>query len=399
MNFIIGRRHMKENKKLHTELDNALDWLCHDMKIPGLQLGVYKNGEQVYMGARGYMDDSGQKPVNGDTIFRLFSMTKLVTAVAGLQLYEKGKFLMDDPVSRYLPEYEEMLVQARELNGMVTEKKAQNRIRIRDLFMMTAGFAYDFGAKPLQELDQKTGHTYTTRQFAEKIAEVPLLFEPGTRYNYSFCFDVLGALIEVLSGQTLGEYMNENIFRPLGMSDTFFKVPEEERGRVMTSFFYDPGSKQHFPFVIPDFIAYVDTGVNYESGGAGLYSTMDDYAKFVNALCMAGGLSGDSGILNARTVDLMRTNHLGAVQMQDFKTAHPFCAGYGYGLGVRTLTDPAEGESMSTAGEFGWSGFGGTYTLIDPDQGITIVYLQQMVPNLEETVHRRIRNIVFGNIA
>jgi CubicO group peptidase (beta-lactamase class C family) len=283
-----------------------------------------------------------------------------------------------------------MTVRCKNANGTEAIKAAENPITIRHLFTMTAGFNYNHSAPALNALRERTGGQFTTREAIRAIAEEPLEFEPGESFRYSLCHDVLGGLIEVLSGMTLGEYIRKNIFEPLDMNDSFFHIPEDKRGRMMTQYMFDD-----------ELGKAVDVGFSndhkmsdeYESGGAGIISCVADYMKFADTLCNLGTSKNGVRILSPRTVELMRTNHITPKQREGLNWIQ--LDGYGYGLGVRTLTDPTRG-SLSPIGEFGWSGMAGTYVIIDPENKLTLFYAQQMINNQEPYVHPRIRNIVYS---
>jgi len=380
-----------------------------DIGIPGSDLAIFIKGKEVYRHQTGVADIDTQAPIMPDTLYPIYSMTKVVTCVSALRLYEEGLFLLSDPVSEYLPEYKNMEVRHVRDNGEVYTEPARNPIRIVDLFTMSSGLTYN--KTPAHErMFKRTKGNYSLKEFSTAISKDPLFFEPGTHWHYGFSHDVLGYLIEVLSGKTLGDYFDENIFSPLGMTDTFFKLPEEKESRLVKCYSYNEKTKKYSaPETLP--IRY-DYDNKYESPGAGLISTVDDYAKFANTLCAtvawASGSSTSGGnvsssrvsraskyhLLSKATIELMRTNHLDDVRMDDYNWLHH--SGYGYGLGVRTMVDKAGGGSNSNVGEFGWSGLAGTFVLMDPALDLTYVYAQQLAPSKEEYVAPRLRNIIYG---
>jgi len=364
--------------------------------IPGVDLAIYLKGNEVYRYHTGFADISMRKPISRDSIYQFYSMTKIITCVSALRFYEEGVFKLDDPLSDYLPEFKDMEVRHTGKNGELHTVPAVNPIRIVDLFTMSSGFTYEY-LDNLKELGKRTDGNFTLEEFSEALAKDPLFFEPGTRWEYGLSHDVLGRLIEVLSGKKLGEYFYDHIFAPLGMEDTFFRLPVEKEYRMVVPYRYDEDSKTHKkPDIAP---LRFDLDAKYESGGGGLLSTVDDYAKFANALCAGGtALSANSTyyykILGNATIELMRTNHLDEVKMRDYKWTHH--GGYGYGLGVRTMIDKAAGGSNSSIGEYGWSGMAGTFVLIDPAIDLTYVYAQQLIPSKEEYVSARLRNVIYG---
>jgi CubicO group peptidase (beta-lactamase class C family) len=350
---------------------------------------MYRN-ETVFRYRNGYADLEAKIPAVDRQIINLYSLTKILTCTAALQLVEKGFMLLDDPLSAYLPEYAEMTVKKTLPNGEITLDKAERPIRVRDLFCMTAGFSYNLGAPSLKEAVQRTEGRLTTREFAAALAKEPLLFEPGTRWNYSLCHDVLAALIEVVDGRRFSDYVRDEITGPLGMQDTGFRLSEEQRTRLAPQYEYDdslgkPVRKEGNGFRI---------GTEFESGGAGLMSTVSDFTLFLNALANQGTSPEGVRILSPSGVDLMRTDHLTESMRADFSWVQ--LAGYGYGLGVRTHISKAASGSLSTLGEFGWSGAAGCLAIMDPAAQLTVMYAQHMMNNQEPYIHPRLKNIVYA---
>ncbi len=369
----------------YENLTNCLNNFHQKYNVPGLDCIVCRNHEIIFRHTSGYNDIETEKKLKGDELYLIFSMTKMLTCTAALQLYEKGKFNLNDPVSMYLPEFEKMKITADELNSSNTDKitsgksvgetvnnqsdgYAKNPITIRHLFTMTAGLNYDLKAPGIKKAldDGKT----STRDLVGALAETVLSFEPGTRYRYSLCHDVLGALIEIWSGKKLGEYMQENIFAPLGMKNTFFDAPkdEEQIAKMASRYSLIDGKLVKQPLE-----CVFNLSPDYESGGAGLTSCTEDYALFLDAMACGGiGKSGNR-ILSSRTVELMRTNHLSGQPLEDFNNARN---GYGYGLGVRTHIDKARSGSLSPIGEFGWDGAAGCFAMVDCENKISMTYFQ-----------------------
>lgn len=364
-------------------LDRLLQRYVDEGHVAGVTALVTRNLTPIYRGTFGHADLETGAPMRPDAIFRIFSMSKVVTAVAALQLFERGLYRMDDPISRFLPCYHGQQVAQISPSGSVTLTPAERDVTFRDLFTMTSGIPYggqdgyvpQLMAEVFADIGRKEGtpEAYTTRQVAEAIARAPLSFQPGAHWMYGLSADILGALVEVLSGQTLGDYMQEHIFHPLGMVDTGFTLPEEKQGRLAQ--IYAAGPQGLTPFDPGD------TGMSmtsrFESGGGGLLSTADDYTRFCQMLVMGGTLDGHR-VLGRKTVELMRRDHLTPEQRltYDWETQR----GYSYGLLVRTLVDPAAAGSNGSVGEFGWDGMAGTYMCVDPEEQLTCVYLVQRVP-------------------
>lgn len=368
-----------------TRLTDFLETLA-DRGVPGCDCAVYQNRRQVYRHSTGFADLESKTPIASDTLYRLYSMTKIITCTAALRLYEKGLFLLSDPLSAYIPEFSDMRCKKVAHNGAVKEERCTRPILIRDLFTMSSGYSYE-NTPELRAAFEEFGEQGTTQQFAGALAKSALLFEPGTRWHYGYSHDIIGALIERLSGKRFSQFLREEIFGPLGMEDTFFRVPKEKASRMASCYGYDPVTKQHEKWSNGD---YRNLDNAFESGGGGLVSTVNDYAAFADCLCNGAAKDGFR-LLSRSTVDMMRTNHLDGVRLEDFNNP-----GNGYGLGVCTLMDTAAAGRNGTIGEFGWSGMAGTNVLMDPARGIVVLYAQQLDPSDGGYIHPRINNIVYG---
>ncbi|MDQ6417983.1 serine hydrolase domain-containing protein [Paenibacillus sp. LHD-117] len=372
-------------KPLSQLIDRITAW-----RIPWAEVLVMRNNETVFHYRNGYADLEEKKLIEAGSIVNLYSMTKIMTCVAALQLVERGAMLLNDPISAYLPEYAEMNVRKTLPGGEVALEKAARPITVRDLFAMTAGFSYDLAAPSIQAAVRRTDGKLPTRVFAEALAKEPLLFEPGTRWNYSLCHDVLAALVEVVDGRQFGAYIRDEITGPLGMRDTGFDLPDEQRSRLVPQYFYDDELGQA---VRRDGNGY-RIGTEYESGGAGLLSTVDDYVLFLNALTNRGTSPDGVRIVSPAMLELMRTDVLSSATRGDFNWEH--MNGYGYGLGVRTHISKSSSGSLSPHGEYGWAGAAGCMAIIDPDTKLTVMYAQHLLNSQEPYVHPRLRNIVYA---
>ncbi|TYP76377.1 serine hydrolase domain-containing protein [Paenibacillus methanolicus] len=366
-----------------------------DQGPAGCSCLVVHNGNVVFEDHVGYADEASARPIGPETIFRIFSNTKVVTCAAALILLERGMYLLNDPLEEYLPAFKQPLVY-REEQGEWKAVPSTRPIRVKDLFTMSSGLTYpgehgetERATKRLEE-ELKAANRFDNRSLAQGLAAIPLAFEPGTRWQYGYSHDVLGALIETLSGKTLGQFMQDELFGPLGMNDTFFRIPADRRDRLATMYIRDEAGVRS---PSGEFEANYQPDATFESGGAGLLSTLADYGRFAAMLAQGGELDGVR-ILGARTVDLMAVNQLSGQQLADYNW--PYLAGYGYGLGVRTMMDPAAAGSGASIGEFGWSGLAGTWTMIDPKEKLAAVYMQQMLPNLEAIHQPRLRNVIYG---
>lgn len=369
-------------------LKKTLDTIVNDMKTPGVDCIVYKEHKEIFRYFTGKRNIEKDIDIDGNELYIIFSMTKMLTCATALTLFEEGKFRMDDPVSMYIKEFENMKLSENGKNsaqdaavqtgqtmggGAAAEATgyATNPITVKHLFTMTAGLNYDLFSESIKRA-QKEGRT-STLELAKAMAETVLSFEPGTRFQYSLCHDVLGALIEIWSGMSFGEYMKKAIFEPLGMKETFFRIPTDEEllSRIPPRYIKnDSGEIETLPFECP----YVLSDI-HESGGAGLVSSTEDYALFLDAL--ANGGMGKSGkrILKPETVELMKTNHLSGKALEDFDEIRN---GYGYGFGCRTHINPETSGSKSPVGEFGWDGAAGAFSMVDTENKLSLTYFQQM---------------------
>jgi len=372
-------------KPLEQFIDHITSW-----RIPWADCLVMYRNEPVFRYMNGYADIDAGIPIDDRRIINLYSMTKILTCTAALQLYEKGKFLLSDPLASYMPEFSDMLVKKPSADGGFILEKATKPITVRDLFTMTAGFSYDISAPSIRDVLERTNGAATTRDIAGAIAKEPLLFEPGTRWNYSLCHDVLAAFVEAVDGRKFSEYARAEITGPLGMKDTGFALSDEQMSRLAPQYAFN----DELGVPVPKDGNGYRLSTAFESGGAGLYSSVSDYAIFLNALTNRGASADGVRILSPAAVELMRTDHLTEEMRADF--AWLPLAGYGFGLGVRTHISKAKSGSLSPLGEFGWSGAGGCLAVIDPDTQLTVMYAQHLLNNQEPYVHPRLKNIVYA---
>ncbi len=375
-------------------MDKLTEW-----KIPANSIIVNYKGNEVFRYSSGYADVEKKIKMKGDEWVNIYSCSKPVTCAAALQLFERGLFLLDDPISEYIPEFGEMYV--KDVDGNI--RKCNKPITFRHLFTMSAGLTYDLESDGIKLL-QKEHPDADTVTVAKYIAKDPLQFEPGSRYAYSLCHDVLAALVEVISGISFGEYMKKNIFAPLGFENefTYKRTPEiykkmaeqytfagdDEKENILLS----PNGQTKWKNIGKDCIYALTT--NHESGGAGMVITTEAYAAFANAMANLGKCPNGERILSSGTVNLMRTSQNVPEARQWFDNMHRL-RGYEYGLGVRTLVDKACSGSNSSLGEFGWDGAAGCYTIMDPDSELSFFYLEHIMEGFSEYVQPRIRNIIY----
>ncbi len=387
-----------------TELKNYMDRLVSEYNTPGVDVIVYKEHEMLFRYYTSMSDIENNKKMNGEELYLIFSMTKMLTCTCALQLLEKGKYQLSDPVSKYLPEFEKMKISSEEnyaenINKIITgntmgesvdvsyDGYAKNPITIKDLFSMSAGLDYDLGADCIK--NALAEGKKTTRELVGAISETVLGFEPGTRFRYSLCHDVLGALVEIWSGKKFSEYMKENVLDPIGMKNTFFGVAKDNEllSKTAARYTFDENRR---PVLLPLECIY-NFSDEYESGGAGLTSCTEDYALFLDAIACGGVAKSGNRILGSETIELMSTNHMTGKRVDDFYKVRN---GYGYGLGVRVHVDSELSGSLSPLGEFGWDGAAGAFSMVDPKNKISLTYFQH-IHNWDLNIQTEMRNALY----
>ncbi|MGM7724228.1 serine hydrolase domain-containing protein [Metabacillus sp. Hm71] len=368
----------------------------------GCALSVTHHGKTIVEDFVGLADIETQKSIAPDTIYRIYSMTKVVTCTAALMLYEKGLFLLNDPLEEYLPEFKNPHVYRENEKGDIVTVPASRSITVKDLFTMTSGITYPGEsneterqvAKAMHAMQQQEddGKKMTARGMSKALASIPLAFDPGTRWHYGLNHDVLGAFIEVLSGKSFGQFLHDEIFEPLSMKDTFFRIPSDKKHRLCSVY---NRNEEGLLTKNTAMDAHIQQDAAFESGGGGLLSTLGDYSTFAHMLANGGELNGER-IIGSRTIKLMASNHLTEENAKNY--SWNYLGGYGYGLGVRVMVNPALGGANSSIGEFGWSGLLGTWVLIDPKEKLSAVYMQQMMPNFEAYHQPRLRSVIYGGL-
>ena len=347
-----------------------------EKKFAGIVTMVSRHGKIIHNDALGAYGLDNDTPVANDTLFRIFSMTKPVTAVAAMILYEEGKFQMSDPVSKYLPEFAGQMLQ----NGESLVVPA-SPMTMRQLFTQTAGLTYGWTLDNPVDLMYRDAKLFESRdvdEFIARLAELPLRFEPGTRYHYSVSSDVLGAVVERLSGQPLDEFFAERIFERLGMTDTFFSVPVDKLHRLASSHYWDSENNQ-LELVPPDSKRnYVD--VTLFSGGGGLVSSITDYMRFCEMLLNGGSFNG-ARLLGPKTVQFMTSDHLTPAVRAEGVGQYPrldLFPGQSMALGFGVIINPGIAPSISSRGELSWGGLAGTQFWIDPEEGLVGIAMVQL---------------------
>ncbi len=348
-------------------------------KLPGSVLLVMRNGKLVYAQVSGEQNPKTHAAMQRDAIFRLFSITKPVVSVAVMKMVEEGRLMMNDPVARYLPELRELKVGVEKTDAVGTptlERVAAVRpVTVQDLLRHTSGFTYSYpGRSPYREEYRKAGiesRDQDCGEFLKRLAGVPLVAQPATTWEYGVSTDVLGCLLEKLSGQNLAEHLQQHVLAPLGMNDTGFVVPKEKHERIAEAFETDPDSKA--PTNLPD----PRVPPKFLSGGAGLLSTADDYMKFAEMM-LNGGQGKEARILSPKTVEYMLADHL--VSLRAAAPASPVLGprpGYSFGLGFAVRTDLGGAGNPGSVGMADWTGAGGTGFWIDPKEKLAVVWMTQ----------------------
>ena len=387
-----------------TSLKEFMDGMAENY-YPGCAINVCVKGKTVFTYGAGYADLETKTPFSPDDYVYIYSCSKVTTAVAGCQLLEKGKFLLNDPLHEYMPEYKNMTV----LENDGTLREAKRPILVGDLFSMTAGFNYDLKNDGILKAGELTGGKFNTAQVARSIASVPLGFDPGDHWRYSLCHDVLGGFIEVVSGMKFRDYVKKNIFDPLGMTRSFYHATEDIKSKMASQYTFvakgestecDIVEAQKYGTALDGTFVNVGKtnhhilGEEYDGGGAGIISTANDYVKLAAALAAGGRGQTGEYILSPYTVELMKTNRLTPAQMNDFNW--PALRGYGYGLGVRTHIDKAQSGSTSNLGEFGWGGAAASTLIADTACELAVFLTQHCLNPRESWYQPRLRNVVYS---
>ena len=351
--------------------------------IPGSEIVVYRDHERIYHHCAGYSDEQKRRPTDGSELYWLYSASKVSTCTAMMQLIEQKKANLDDSVSQYLPAFGSMMVRERDIL-----RPAKRAITIRHLMSMQSGLNYNLNSPSLQKAREFYGRTGTTRQMIDALAQEPLDFEPGTYYQYSLSHDVLGAVIEAISGMRLADYLKANLYEPLGMCETTMIPTREVMDRLAARYRVE---NQATRAIENQTNAYRITE-QYDAGGAGVISSACDYALLADALACGGVGKSGAQILTGESIDQMRTPQLCEEARKIFRL--PGRPGYTYGLGVRVMVEPQ--YSRSPAGEFGWDGAAGAFLMAIPEKRLSLFYVQHVLScsHAFEVIHPTIRDLV-----
>jgi CubicO group peptidase (beta-lactamase class C family) len=373
------------------------DTYVDDGKYVGTMTLVSRKGQVAYLDSLGFMDRENKRPMQEDAIFRIYSMSKAITSIAIMQLYEKSKFRLDDPVYWYIPSWKNLRVYQSGVYPNFLTSRPERHMTIRDLLTHMSGLTYDFMYKSNVDAayrKTKVQQAETLEEFIEILSTLPLEFSPGNKWNYSVSTDVLGYLVEVISGMKLEEYFKTNIFEPLNMEDTSFSCPQEKVDRLASLY-------EHVPNGEPRLLEIPFLNTKMASGGGGLFSTMVDYHNFCSMLLNQGEFNGKR-LIGRKTLELMTVNHLpnnqDLTEMSESAFSETPYAGVGFGLGFSVMLDPAKSQTTSDIGEYGWGGAASTVFMINPKEDMFIIFLTQLLPSSTYQVRRELRSLVYSSL-
>jgi len=346
-------------------------------RLPGAVVVIARRGRIAYAESVGFRDKTTGAPMSPDAIFRIASMTKPLVSVAAMMLYEDGRLFVSDPVAKYIPALGTMQVGVERIDPMtgksvLTLVPAEREMTVQDLLRHTSGLTYgNRGTTAIHKAypmsSSAASREVTSAEFIDRLAKAPLLYQPGTRWEYSFSTDVLGRVVEVASGKSLGQFLSERIFEPLKMRDTGFWVPAAKQGRLAQAFATDPDTGK--PVTIPD----VSVPAKFECGGGCAVSTAGDYVRFAQMMLNRGSLDG-ARLLGRKTVEYMTSDHLGTVTGAGDYLPGP---GYGFGLGFAVRRETGLANLTGSAGDYNWGGAYGTAFWVDPKEQLVVVFMAQ----------------------
>lgn len=376
-------------------------------KLAGVSTLVARGGKIAHFDTVGLRDRENSLPMEKDTIFRIYSMSKPITSVALMMLYEEGHFQLSHEVSRYIPSFANLKVWDGGTAEDYRTKPCERPMTIRDLLTHTSGLTYGFmHVHPVDEMYRVAGidgaataNGMNLEEFCDKLSEIPLLFSPGTQWCYSVATDVCGRLVEVLSGRPLDEFFQSRIFDPLGMVDTGFTVPAEKLSRFAANYEKHPKTKEVRLFDSADEHSTYAKPKPFLSGGGGLTSTMIDYWRFCQMFLNGGELDGVR-ILSPKTVDYMTLNHLPGgktlPEMDQSAFSETGSDGMGFGLGFSVVIDAAEAQAVTSEGNHSWGGAASTYFWIDPEEDLIGILMTQLMPSRAYPLRPQMQQLVYG---
>lgn len=351
-------------------INTAMEKYVKEKKLPGLITMVARKGKIIHFEKYGVLAED--KPMQFNTIFSIQSMTKPITSVALMMLYEEGYFQLNDPVSKYIPEFKDLKVFSHKDKEGIHVVDQLQPMTIVNLLTHTSGLGYGWGNSPVDSLYKVAKlRDGTLKDMVQKLSKIPLFYQPGTKWNYSVSTDVTSYLVEVLSGQSFDLFLQERIFKPLKMSDTYFSVPKEKIDRIAS--LYGPDSIGCKVILRPD-TSWIARPIKFFGGGGRLFSTATDYMIFAQMMLNKGEFNGVR-ILGSRTVDFMTKNHL---TNEEFPKG---LSGYGWGLGFAVTNDVIQSHIIGSKGSYWWGGAYSTYFLIDPKEQLVLILMTQFSPN------------------
>ena len=379
-------------------LSSALKAEVEKGRLPGAVLAVARKGQLAYFEAVGYRDAATEAAMPRDTIFSLASMTKPMVSVAIMMLHDEGKLFLSDPVVKFIPQLANMPVAVLDAeSGQATETMpAKRQPTIQDLLRHTSGFTY--GARGTTEVHKKwppgsavASTLYTGPEFLDTLGKLPLLYQPGTIWDYSLSTDVLGLIVEAISGKSLGAFLEERLWKPLGMTDTSFAIPEAKKGRYALAFPNDPLTNK------PQSVLHASgKPIKFECGGACAVSTTMDYLRFAQMLVNGGTLDGKR-ILSRKTIEMMTADQL-SPEVRARTTSALLGEGESFGLGFAVRTRTGLNAAAGTAGDYTWGGAYGTYFWVDPKEEMAVVFMSAAPGEIRLYYRRLIRNLVLQSI-
>ena len=369
-------------KKLNILIEKVND-LVDNGQIPGVQTALLKNGKLVSFNTYGFSDIESKKVLADNSIFRIYSMTKPIVSIGLMMLYEKGVFELDDNVSKHIPQFNNLVVY-----DSLKYAKPKNSIKIIDLLRHSSGIGYGWSNNQyLNSMYSKLWKSKNNEEFVDVVSKIPLFSNPNTEWRYGVNTDICGYLIEVLSGQSLDQYLSESIFKPLGMTDTHFKLPDAKINRFTSSYVFDESSKKLKRVDKYDSGSY--SNKSFFSGGGGLVSTTKDYIKFTLTLLKNESYS-NVRLVKDETLDLMTKNHIPHLN-------YPWGNGIGFGLGFSIVINEKESELKDNDGKFGWSGMAGTVFSVDPKEELILIFMTQRNHPWGD-IHKTFNNFAYNSL-
>ena len=388
-------------------MGNIRDYLKEQYVEPGKYVGtltlVARKGEIAYLDALGYMDRENKKAMQEDAIFSIYSMSKPITSIALMQLYEKSLFRLDDPIHWHIPSWRNLRVYESGLYPNFLTSRPKRHMTIRDLLSHMSGLTYDFMLRTNVDAAYRKTKLQATgdlQAMIDTLAQLPLEFSPGDQWNYSVSTDVCGYLVEHFSGMKLDKYFQKHIFDPLGMEDTGFSCAKEKVDRLAS--LYEQHPKKGPVLVDPGGAKTARVKKRKMlSGGGGLLSTMSDYYRFCSMLLNQGELDG-TRIIGRKTLAMMASNHLpdnkDLTEMSQSAFSETTYQGVGFGLGFSVILDPVKTQSLTDIGEYGWGGAASTVFWVNPKEEMVVIFLTQLLPSSTYQVRRELRSLVYSSL-